>query len=902
MYNSRRMSQCPSEADLMTLCSRRAEDALFAEAQGEREALLAHLDECDVCRELVAMLATEAQEQHAMGDRIGRYVLLEPRGAGAMGVVYSAYDPELDRKIAIKLLRTERDAVGVPATQELRTQRLLREARSLAKIAHPQVIPVYDVGTHEGEIFLAMELVDGPTLTQWLVHEPPRTSVEIVAMYVQAGRGLAAAHDVGIIHRDFKPDNVLVGLDGRARVTDFGLARSELSTSINGESPEALSLTRTGALTGTPLYMAPEQFEHQPVTAKTDQFSFGVALWSALYSSHPFAIDSLSALAKSVQNGELQGTPKSLDRKVAPELKSILLRALRTKPEQRFDTMHDLLAALAPHGVAKVARRTTLVAVAAGLCAVSAIAIGQSRARAAKPLCNDGTVRIEATWSANLQRELRDNFLRISPNTAERAFSVVQQNIARFQSRWAQTYNGVCRERTERGQPFDPSSGSKERCLASQRVHLEALLSSLNPSQGESLQASLLATQALPDPTVCARSTTDAIERFMPADPTLRTRALGIERAIATLAAQRLTGHFAGVDAVAEAARLEREATALNHPVLATHARIEHGWSNSQSSIALSDFREGLRRSMALEDWGSFVDASLGMLGEAANISAGELAAFAGTLSEVGLQRLGPDAVREADRLRLLCIAGARSTRDFEATMAYCNEARSRAVLLGGELDLRVAFLDDQMGSTLFWRGDYEHALTRYRASLSVREHLLGNSAEADNARGNIAEVLVRQGRFDEGERLFRALLSHEQKPFWLDGMAESLRRRGAVQESLQYSERALLDCEHRSQIGCIRYSLLAIAESKLLLHDVSGAILALDRSQRLEGVPPAVDGARYCWLRAAASKEQGQPALTQQWITQGTAILDGAEAPNRGPFGEIREQLRRLQLAPTPP
>ncbi|HEY0252387.1 MAG TPA: protein kinase, partial [Kofleriaceae bacterium] len=249
-----------------------------------------HLATCRDCRELVAALAgaddidsnarthrherevlTESQAGKlpvlAIGDRVGRYLVLATLGAGGMGQVFSAYDPQLDRKIALKVLRTN---LGANA-KDART-RLKREAQAIAQLNHPNVVGVYDVGTTANgeDVYIAMEFVEGDTLTTWL-KKWPRTWREILEVFHQAARGLMAAHSVGLLHRDFKPDNVLVGGDGRVRVTDFGLARSLFGIDDSGRgasvspelarpdgSPLAVDLTATGTVLGTPRYMAPE--------------------------------------------------------------------------------------------------------------------------------------------------------------------------------------------------------------------------------------------------------------------------------------------------------------------------------------------------------------------------------------------------------------------------------------------------------------------------------------------------------------------------------------------------------------------------------------------------------------------------------------------------------------------
>jgi len=247
------------------------------------------------------------------GASIGRYLVLDHVGSGGMGDVFAAYDPELDRKIALKLLRAEGEARG-----ERGRGRLLREAKAIAKLSHPNVVVVYDAGTYDDRVFVAMEFVEGQTLAAWLA-ERPRAAREILTVFEAAARGLSAAHAAGLVHRDFKPQNVMVGAGGKVRVMDFGLARPIAAEEAPRDgAPVAAKvapldsgapLTLTGELLGTPLYMAPEQFQGLRTDARTDQFSFCVALYQALYGAHPFRAHALTHLMSDVLVGAVQPAP-----------------------------------------------------------------------------------------------------------------------------------------------------------------------------------------------------------------------------------------------------------------------------------------------------------------------------------------------------------------------------------------------------------------------------------------------------------------------------------------------------------------------------------------------------------------------------------------------------------------
>lgn len=335
----------------------------------DRAPLARHLDGCAECRGLLAALAraelADEQEQAGLartlapteelalaatvagglpavdplaaglraGDKLGRYVLAARLGAGAMGVVYRAVDPQLGREVAIKVLRRP---------HPLLRDRLGREARAMAQVSHPNVVAVYDVGEAEGQVYIAMELVLGQTLRQWQ-EQAARTPGELVELYQAAGRGLAAAHAAGIVHRDFKPDNVLIGSDGRPRVTDFGLAGGLGGPRADaGAGDDPLALTRTGTLAGTPVYMAPEQFAGGNVDSRSDQWAFCVSLFEALCGQRPFAGATWDELAANVSAGRIAGGGT----RPPPALERIVRRGLAVRPGDRHATMDDLLTEL----------------------------------------------------------------------------------------------------------------------------------------------------------------------------------------------------------------------------------------------------------------------------------------------------------------------------------------------------------------------------------------------------------------------------------------------------------------------------------------------------------------------------------------------------------------------------
>lgn len=302
------LSPCPDENQLVGLIEGRL-------AEAKVRALEDHIDGCPACSDmmgdLAAVIAPEAPRAPLGELVIGRYEVLAEIGAGGMGVVYAAYDPELRRKVALKLLRPDiAHITDVPAARA----RLLREARLLATLSHPNVVTVYDVGAMGDDIFIAVELIEGRSLAEWMEAERP-TWREVASIYVQAARGLLAAHEAGLVHRDVKPANLLLGKDGSVRVTDFGLATAmgDVTSGVRKAAMADTSLaTQAGAVVGTPAYMAPEQYAGRGADARSDQFSFCVSLAEAFTGERPTAGATPEDLVEAARARERRPPPGAL--------------------------------------------------------------------------------------------------------------------------------------------------------------------------------------------------------------------------------------------------------------------------------------------------------------------------------------------------------------------------------------------------------------------------------------------------------------------------------------------------------------------------------------------------------------------------------------------------------------
>ncbi|MGK3959304.1 serine/threonine-protein kinase [Sorangium sp. So ce118] len=293
----------------------------------------------------VALAAPD--EPLSPGARVGRFTVLDRVGQGGMGIVYAAYDAELDRRVALKLIAPGRfDPEG--------RSRLVREAQVMARLSHPHVVPIYEIGEHGRDVFVAMEFVDGRTLRE-LSREQPRAWEAVLAAAIEAGRGLAAAHQEGLVHRDVKPDNILIGKDGRARIADFGLARLQHEEDWLPDGGPSAGVSRSGSLQapltagssfmGTPAYMAPEQAKGQPATSKSDQWSFCATLHEALHGELPFEGEDLHARLESARRDLLRPAPPGS--KVPAWVRDALARGLRARPEERWSRLDELLDVLA---------------------------------------------------------------------------------------------------------------------------------------------------------------------------------------------------------------------------------------------------------------------------------------------------------------------------------------------------------------------------------------------------------------------------------------------------------------------------------------------------------------------------------------------------------------------------
>ncbi len=430
------------------------------------------------------------------GATLDRYVLLARVGAGAMGVVYSAYDPDLDRKVAIKLLRADRRG---DQRDDRARKRLLREAQALAKLTHPNVTAVHDIGTHEGEVFLAMEYVEGETLDVWIARAQPDWRT-ILAKLLDAGAGLRAAHLAGFVHRDFKPSNVMVTAGGEVRITDFGLARAlgEVAPRSGDDELEqsrhdalALDLTRTGALLGTPGYMSPEQIAGAPADARSDQFSFCVTTWEALFGRRPFRGTTLGEIGFSVTTGRIEEPPAGL--RVPARIRRALVKGLASDPDHRHRDMDEVLAALQP---ARVRGRGRLVAVTASLAVVAGVAVAWSLRTDER--CTGADAWIGEVWNAERSSGVEAAIRATGTSLADMFVDKATAHLDAYAGALASGHTAACRASVISQEESTALYERRLGCLEERRAALDELVRLLSTAERDRLPRLVGASATLP--------------------------------------------------------------------------------------------------------------------------------------------------------------------------------------------------------------------------------------------------------------------------------------------------------------------------------------------------------------------------------------------------------------------
>jgi serine/threonine-protein kinase len=704
------------------------------------------------------------------GGMIGRYLVLSVLGRGGMGVVYAAFDPVLDRKIAVKLLRYQ-----VADGETEGRARMQREAQALGRLNHGNVITVHDVGEHEGAMYIAMELVEGGTLREWQ-EERGRSWREIVEAYLAAARGVAAAHAASLVHRDLKPENVLIGVDGRVRVTDFGLARLGAQAASAADAPDATlspssalsgKLTVEGAVMGTPLYMAPEQIDGGVVDARSDQFALCIALWEALYGEQPFPGSNLA-----LRSAAMQAEPPVPPAKTAVPraIGRALVRGLAAQPDARWPSLDALAAELRKATQRGGSRRG---AIAVGLALVAALAVvfaigHRAGASTEDPGCAGATAPADLVWVPRVRDDVAHDFAGTGAPYAVAASAAVDRRIVDWRARWQNQALASCTA-TRAGAQSDAMLDLRTACLARELDEMGTLIGAL----GNADRALVERAPGLPLPDLDACADTTALGGIAPPprDPTAVAARRVLEPKLDALERETLHGmtlpraHAAVVDASLDVVG----ATVIGWAPLVARARRDLASVQEQlgeGKPARATLMAAAAASESAGDLDGVVTADLELLDVDTDLNADyDLAEGWAALASGVLARLGP---RVDKQLRLdgrhghallraghprrartalekaLALARTRGTKidqldaltalggaegeagDEAASRAHETEALALANTLLGDHHPRVASIEHDLGAAAVREGHPAEAVVHLKRALALREELEG--------------------------------------------------------------------------------------------------------------------------------------------------------------------------------
>ena len=827
--------------------------------RGERDAIDAHLDTCSACSELVAALAKLGSHAPASTDgdpetdrllegQLGRYILLSRLGIGGMGVVYAAYDPELDRRVALKLLHRG----GAD---------LVREARAIAKLAHPNVVAVHDIGRVDATPFVAMEYVDGVTLRDWLTS--PRKPSQILDAFIQVGRGLAAAHAAGLVHRDVKPSNVMIGGDGRARVLDFGLVGAD-------------------GIAGTPAYMAPEQARGEAVDARADQYAFCVALWEALAGERPR--DAAAPVKGSLVY-------------VADPIVRALRRGLAADPTERFPTMDALVAELAPRSRRHLPWLLAAVAVLAGTIG-AAVAVTP---RAVAP-CALAGAPVDAVWSASDRSAVTASFTATHLPFAAASATTAIARLDDWAARWRAGAETSCRATTvELVQPA-ALHALRQACLDQLLVQLRPIVALASHADADIVDRANALVTMLPAPERCS----DVVQLGALTPPSERVR--DEVAAIETRAADLETALIAGrAEQVAPAiADLRTRADATGYIPVAARTRFlsaRLAIARTQFSAAVDDLHAAAQQATAARDLELLAEIWI------------ELVAVLG--NDV---RSGDEAHRFDGYVAALVPQLAdRDTLGLRLEHARCNRnvtgAEIPAAIQHCTATIRLAEARPELANAARTRlghfqriaGHTDEALVTLHAAVAEATRIFGAAhPETATARYALGVALVAAGQVEAGIAELRAVLELRRAAFpnggaaiaeALEGLGDALGEAGHHAEAVPYLEQGLteLDRAHASDsaIAVNLHMLAAMSLEELhhnpeaLAHDLRAADLAERSLEHREELAAMA-------LRLAAHLEPN-PATGLAEVERALRLLERARA---APVALGKTQLDIAELA----
>jgi tetratricopeptide (TPR) repeat protein/predicted Ser/Thr protein kinase len=789
----------------------------------------------------------------AVGTTVGRYVILEELGRGGMGVVYAAYDRTLDRKVALKVLRPERDVAR-------NRDRLTEEARAMARLNHPGIVTVHDVAEHDGQIHLAMEFVEGLTLRQWVKRRSPSIAERLRALVV-AGEALVAAHAAGLVHRDFKPDNVMIDRDGRIKVLDFGLARAGVTTSSEPPtSPEAGETVRSSShRDGTIPYMAPEEHALADSDARSDQFSFSVTAYELLFGSRPFAGESPAEVAAEILSGRPRPPPRGI---VATTVWRAIERGLSRKPEDRWPDLEALVANLRDDRGASRRRRLGLAA--SGL-AVLGVGYG-AWALQPDPLapCTEAASQIDAQWSPAVRAELDAHLRGFASRFAEVAAERAVARIDEFAGVWRAGRYETCVQGL--ANPSAEPVAQAEDCFHTASLELDAHLEMLRGDDPRLVEVARQASATLVPPRSCSDFSSTAARRVHASlTPELRARLARIPALQA----------YARVDeAIREAEALVHEAEVAQHDALYAEASIHLGHLQRDTG-ELDEAKKTLERAFFIA----------GAVGD----DLGQMAAASGIVDVIGSH--GED-VQQAELWASLGRTAAR---------------RAGYAAPGDYSELSFA-----LGALHARHGDFEAAEVAFRDALLREERVRDSSDPAlCDAMAALGNVLRRRGKTEEARALFDRALSIAEKggdvsgtrmPVLLNNLGSLEAEEGRHAEAQAHFRRALSlldEAGFRSGLrvtvlGSLGASLASVGEldeAESMMKD------ALALSIEMSG-PRHPDVATWRNNLGIFLRRRGQLEAAAEELRQALAIREEAFGPDHAAVGTSLHAMAEVQLA----
>jgi tetratricopeptide (TPR) repeat protein/predicted Ser/Thr protein kinase len=781
------------------------------------------------------------------GQTISRYVIVECLGVGGMGIVYSAWDPKLDRKLAIKLVRARMGTAGGTRGRN----RLMREAQALACVRHPNVVTVHDVGAHEGRVFVAMEFIEGTTLQQWLEHDRERPFGELLDVFLQAGRGLAAAHRAGLVHRDFKPENVMIGNDGRVVVLDFGIARGPTAPETKVDEPEDGTadepptgderivpseliedgMTRPGAIVGTPSYMSPEQRRRRPLDGRSDQFSYCVALWEALSGERPFGEGGAQKLLARMRVAQFRPMRRSgIPRRVIQALH----RGLAWDRNNRFPSMEALLEALNPRSRPPARRQLALVGV--GLATVAVLGgmlvgrwIQPELERLEPASCTVDRTRLDELWNEGRAKQIAESLRAGAGESADATWQRGRERIEAWTGRWLAVRSESCEQHLEQA-IGDEVHDLRVACLDRELDRFAVVLANLAApgtiGAGE-LDGLITLIAELPAPERC---TDDAALRDRAPEPESardRERLAELRAEADRLEIQLRLTHAA--PSVEPARQLVAAARELGHApmraralLLLGHYLARGGESEEAERVLLEAARAGAS-AREFEIAAEAIDALAGLLGARGlhDEALRWLELAEGLAGQVG------DALHLRVSFAITRATIARRRGDLAAAEAGFEQARA---LLesddGPDHELLLPRVLQNLAVVIEGRGDPRRALELHREALAIYERQLGRGRETALARSHLALLQDSLGRCPQARELLDMALAEivVAAPEGLDHATLLIHRASICDHA---DESAL---EHLDRAAAIHERLDAPADRLALRIDRARALLARGR------------------------------------------------------------------------